>query len=184
MHRIALETKRSGSLGAAVKPVSPPTPTKGRLLPPLSDCHLHHTQLRHQQHCPYLKIGMSMAKQVSHWCSLPKDLRITKDCKELHMKSATPNFSSCPQAGKSMFLEPGADFFSCYLLPLPFAWLLIQMHLDQMHLVHQSNSDSTMHQPYLAAIQSIICYFNQSDNRSLKYGIILPLRDVEINSSD
>ena len=95
------------------------------------------------------------------------------------MKSATPNFSNCPQAGKSKFLEPGA---SCYLLPLPFAWLLIQMHLDQMHLVHQSNSDSTMHQPYLAAIQSIICYF-QSDNCSLKYGIILPLRDVEINSS-
>ena len=94
------------------------------------------------------------------------------------MKSATPNFSSCPQAGKSKFLEPGADFFSCYLLPLPFAWLLIQMHLDLMHLVHQSNSDSTMHQPYLAAIQSIICYFNQTDNCSLKYGIILTLKSI------
>ena len=27
-------------------------------------------------------------------------LRITKDCKEFHMKSVTPNLSSCPHAGK------------------------------------------------------------------------------------
>ena len=67
--------------------------------------------------------------------------------------------------------------------PLPPSWSRCTLLLIQIHLVHQSISDSLMHQPYLAAIQSIICYFKQADNCSFKCGIILPLRDVEINSS-